>query len=160
MEYLSSRPKMTRTEGSVIVECKPDNLKTFKFVDKTSKVMVCSVAKDLVVINFILHIHLRHEDVCVNGKFKTPEFSNVALFLFINAWIWIVLLLITKFTIAKNYWNETLAVTNFRLKVSSTRIILLSCLRSFIKYQVAGEACPPNSAMSSSWLNVLVMRVT
>lgn len=49
MEYPANGPKMTRTEESALDECKPDNLKAFEFVDKTSKGVLCSIDKDLSV---------------------------------------------------------------------------------------------------------------
>lgn len=54
---------MTRSEESVLDEYKPDNLKAFEFVAKTSKGMLCSADK-VCVKNLILHIPLGCKDVC------------------------------------------------------------------------------------------------
>lgn len=64
MEYPANGPKMTRSEESVLDEYKPDNLKAFEFVAKTSKGMLGSADK-VCVKNPILHIPLRCKDVCV-----------------------------------------------------------------------------------------------
>lgn len=41
---------MTRTEESVLDECKPYTLKEFEFVHKTAKGMLCSIVKDRSVL--------------------------------------------------------------------------------------------------------------
>lgn len=63
----------------------------------------------------------------------------------------------TKLPFSKNYWNEAAAV-----KLQTPGVINqnhpLKLHEKLCKIQVAGEACTPNSAMSSSRFNALVMR--
>lgn len=49
VEYPANGPKMTRSEERVLDEYKPDNLKAFEFVVKSSKGMLCSADKNLSV---------------------------------------------------------------------------------------------------------------
>lgn len=88
--------------------------KACEFVDKASKEVFCGFSKASKVCKVFYTTHLRH-------------FCNLS-FKHLNYYRW------PNYHLPKT--TETRPrLSNFRLQVSSTRIILLSCMRSFVKFR-------------------------